>query len=169
MGERWRRMREAIGADIRRHRESEALRFKRAQIGEQLIAAHPVEAPESLVEEELDKSLNNYARYLASQGVDLEKAEIDWRKIERGLPARSREAGQAEPDPGGDRPKGRARGQRRRSRRRDPPRRPGAGPRVRGHQTPVEARGWLRTASRIDGPGSGPGSGAAGSEAARPR
>ena len=37
--------------------------------------------PETLVEDELGKSLNNYARYLASQGVDLEKAEIDWRKI----------------------------------------------------------------------------------------
>jgi trigger factor len=74
-------MRETIGNDIRKHREAEALRFKRNQIGEQLLARHNFDVPESLVEDELGKSLNNYARYLASQGVNLETAEIDWRKI----------------------------------------------------------------------------------------
>jgi trigger factor len=74
-------MREAITADIRRHRETEALRFKRNQLSEQLLSAHAFDVPEALVEEELGKSLNNYARYLASQGVDLEKAELDWRKV----------------------------------------------------------------------------------------
>jgi len=74
-------MREAITSDIQRHREGEALRFKRGQISEQLLAAHELEVPETLVEEELGKSLNNYARYLASQGVNLETAEVDWRKM----------------------------------------------------------------------------------------
>lgn len=74
-------MREAIGADIRKHREAEALRFKRSQVGERLLAAHEFEVPEALVEEELVKSLNNYARYLTSQGVNLETAEIDWQKM----------------------------------------------------------------------------------------
>ncbi len=74
-------MREAISADIRRHREMEALRLKRGQIGDKLIAAHEFDVPEALVEDELGKSLNNYARYLAGQGVDLQNAELDWRKI----------------------------------------------------------------------------------------
>jgi trigger factor len=74
-------MREAITADIRRHREAEAMRFKRTQIGDKLLSAHQFEVPEALVEEELGKSLNNYARYLASQGVDIETQEIDWRKM----------------------------------------------------------------------------------------
>jgi trigger factor len=74
-------MREAIEADIRRHREAEAQRFKRNQIGEKLLAVHNFDVPETLVDEELGKSLNNYARYLASQGVNLEQAEIDWRKV----------------------------------------------------------------------------------------
>ncbi len=78
-------MREAIGADIRKHREAEALRFKRTQVGEKLLAAHEFEVPEALVEEELGKSLNNYARYLASQGVNLETAEIDWQKMGEGF------------------------------------------------------------------------------------
>lgn len=74
-------MREAISADIRRHREMEAVRFKRNQVGDKLLAAHEFEVPEALVDEELGKSLNNYARYLASQGVDLQTAELDWRRI----------------------------------------------------------------------------------------
>jgi trigger factor len=74
-------MREAITADIRKHRDAEALRFKRNQLGEKLLGAHDFEVPETLVEDELGKSLNNYARYLASQGVDLENANLDWRKV----------------------------------------------------------------------------------------
>lgn len=74
-------MRETIEADIRKHRTSEAQRFKRNQIGEKLLAAHTFDVPETLVEDELGKSLNNYARYLASQGVNLETAEMDWRRI----------------------------------------------------------------------------------------
>jgi trigger factor len=74
-------MREAISTDIRRHREMEAMRLKKNQVGDRLIATHEMEVPESMVEEELGKSLNNYARFLASQGVDLEKAELDWRKV----------------------------------------------------------------------------------------
>lgn len=74
-------MREVIAADIRKHREAEAVRFKRNQVGEQLLAKHTFDVPETLVEDELGKSLNNYARYLASQGVNLETAEIDWRKL----------------------------------------------------------------------------------------
>jgi trigger factor len=74
-------MREAITADIRKHREQEVRRMKQGQIGERLLATHEFEVPETLVEEEVGKSLQNYARFLASQGVDIEKAEIDWRKM----------------------------------------------------------------------------------------
>src|SRR5438876_8139759 len=74
-------MREAIAADIRKHRELEARRAKQAQVGEKLLAAHDFEVPQTLVEEELGKSMQNYARFLASQGVDIEKAEIDWQKV----------------------------------------------------------------------------------------
>jgi trigger factor len=74
-------MRETIGADIRKHRELEALREKRKQIGEHLLGIHDFDVPEALVEEELGKSLQNYARFLASQGVDIDKAELDWNKI----------------------------------------------------------------------------------------
>jgi trigger factor len=74
-------MREAIANDLRRHREMEVMRAKRNQIGDALIAAHNFDVPETLVEEELGKSLQNYARFLASQGIDIEKADLDWRRI----------------------------------------------------------------------------------------
>jgi trigger factor len=74
-------MREAITADIRKHRELEARRKKQNQVGELLLASHELDVPETLVEEELGKSLQNYARFLASQGVDVENAEIDWQKV----------------------------------------------------------------------------------------
>lgn len=74
-------MREAIAADVRRHREMEALRAKRNQIGEKLVADHHLDVPDALVEEELGKSLNNYARFMVSQGINLENANLDWRKI----------------------------------------------------------------------------------------
>jgi trigger factor len=74
-------MREAIAADIRKHREMEARRLKQNQIGERLLATHELEVPETLVEEEVGKSLQNYARFLASQGVDIEQAQIDWQKM----------------------------------------------------------------------------------------
>ena len=74
-------MRETIGADIRKHREFEALREKRKQIGEHLLGIHDFDVPEVLTEDELGKSLQNYARFLASQGVDIDKAELDWNKI----------------------------------------------------------------------------------------
>jgi trigger factor len=75
-------MREELAADIRRHRELEALRLKRSQIGDRLLAVHQFEVPDSLVEEELGKSLNNYARYLAAQGHDMNNPAIDWRHVQ---------------------------------------------------------------------------------------
>lgn len=74
-------MTEAIRGDIMRHREMERRRLKQNQIGERLLATHHFDVPDTLVEEEVGKSLQNYARYLASQGVDLDKAQLDWQKV----------------------------------------------------------------------------------------
>ena len=76
-------MREAIAADIRRHREQEVLRTKKNQIGDRLLEMHQFDVPENMIEEEHGKSLQNYARFLASQGIDIDKAEIDWPKISK--------------------------------------------------------------------------------------
>jgi trigger factor len=74
-------MRRQVKDDLTRHREQEAMQSKRQQLADKLVELHPFDVPDSLVEEELSKSLRNYARFLAAQGVELEKAEIDWQKM----------------------------------------------------------------------------------------
>lgn len=71
----------SIREDMRRHKEHEAVQAKRKQIGEKLVDMHELEAPSVMVEEELGNSLRNYARFLASQGVDLQYANVDWEKV----------------------------------------------------------------------------------------
>jgi trigger factor len=78
-------MREVIGRDIQKHREAEALQLKRNRLGDRLVATHELEVPESLVDEELEKAVDNYARFLDSQGVEVKSPDMDWRKIAEGL------------------------------------------------------------------------------------
>ncbi|HVT03246.1 MAG TPA: trigger factor [Thermoanaerobaculia bacterium] len=81
IGETLDEMRSKIREDLARHKEHEALKAKRQQVSDQLIEAHDFEVPGTLVDEEVGKSLRNYARFLSSQGIDLEKQQIDWEKI----------------------------------------------------------------------------------------
>jgi len=74
-------MTDRVREDIKRHKEAEVLKAKRVELAEKLVAVHEFDVPEVLVEEELGNALRNYARYLASQGVDLERAELDWGKV----------------------------------------------------------------------------------------
>lgn len=62
-------------------KEHEAENQKRRQAGERLVELHDFEVPSVMVEEELNKALQDYARYLQSQGVNLEYAEVDWERI----------------------------------------------------------------------------------------
>lgn len=74
-------LRNKIREDMQRHKEQEALQARRKQLGEKLVEMHELEAPQVLVEEELGNSMRNYARFLTSQGVNLEYANIDWEKV----------------------------------------------------------------------------------------
>ena len=74
-------MKTQIREQLRHQKEHEAENQKRRQIGDQLVERHEFEVPSIMVEEELGKALQDYARYLQSQGVDLDYAEIDWMKI----------------------------------------------------------------------------------------
>lgn len=81
MAETLEALKSSIRDDMRRHKEHEVMQAKRKQIGEKLVELHELEAPQVMVEEELGNSLRNYARFLASQGVDLEYANVDWEKV----------------------------------------------------------------------------------------
>jgi trigger factor len=85
LGETVAEMREKIREDLRRHKEHEALNSKRQQVGKELVARHEMEVPYALLSEEMTRSMRNYARFLASQGVDIEKADLDWNEIGKNL------------------------------------------------------------------------------------
>ena len=74
-------LRAKIREDIGRHKEQEERASKRQQAGKHLVEMHAFEVPEAMVDEETAKALREYARYLASQGIEVEKAQIDWEKL----------------------------------------------------------------------------------------
>ena len=62
--------------------KEQALKEKRRRaVLDALLALNPVDAPETMVTAEVDSSLQQYARFLASQGMDLKEAKMDWNKI----------------------------------------------------------------------------------------
>ena len=64
------RIGESKQADLRRRREQALL--------EQLLERNPLELPARVVEQESEEMVQRYAGQLAGQGVDLDRAEIDW-------------------------------------------------------------------------------------------
>ena len=60
-------------ADLRRRRERSLL--------EQLRQRNPLELPTRVVEREAEKMVNRFAAQLIDQGVDLERADIDWQAM----------------------------------------------------------------------------------------
>jgi trigger factor len=62
--------------------KEQALKEKRRRaVLDALLALNPVDAPETMVTAEIDSSLQQYARFLASQGMDLKEAKMDWNKL----------------------------------------------------------------------------------------
>ena len=72
-------LRETIRANLRQEKESARRRKFRRDILGTILSKTNVSAPEVLVESEVAASLRDYARYLASNGVD--PKEADWEKI----------------------------------------------------------------------------------------
>lgn len=71
------RLREGLTA----RKTAEADDVARRHLAEKLLDAHPFDVPDALVEGELREALDRLGRRLASQGVDVEKLEIDWNKV----------------------------------------------------------------------------------------
>ncbi|HVS15319.1 MAG TPA: trigger factor [Thermoanaerobaculia bacterium] len=75
--------------DLRGDIESRLLAQKRAtrrrereeKLLEQLTERHPVTLPEGVVDHETENLVRDYAENLARSGVDLERAQIDWRAL----------------------------------------------------------------------------------------
>jgi trigger factor len=72
-------LRETVRANLRQEKESARRRKFRRDILGTILSKTNVSAPEVLVESEVAASLRDYARYLASNGVD--PKEADWEKV----------------------------------------------------------------------------------------
>jgi trigger factor len=72
-------LREKVREGLRREKETERRRKFRRVIVDTLLSRINLPAPESLVEAETVAALKDYARYLASSGVD--PKEADWEKL----------------------------------------------------------------------------------------
>jgi trigger factor len=71
-------LRERITTDLQREAESEADRQLRSDLLKELAARVSVEIPDSLVERELDRRTEEFARRLMDQNIDPRQANIDW-------------------------------------------------------------------------------------------
>jgi trigger factor len=71
-------LRERVRADLQADAERTQARDARNDVLRQLAARVEVEVPEALVDQEIDRRLEEFAGQLMQQGVDLEKAGIDW-------------------------------------------------------------------------------------------
>jgi trigger factor len=87
---------EALGARVREDLEHEARhaaeRETRGELMKQLAARLPFPAPDSLIDRELDRRVEDFARRLADQGIDPRQASIDWRGLRESQREAAREA-----------------------------------------------------------------------------
>jgi trigger factor len=82
------RVREDLQQEARRASEREV----RAELMKQLAARVPFEVPASLIERELDRRIEEFARRLAEQNIDPRQAGIDWQAFRESQVAAAREA-----------------------------------------------------------------------------
>ncbi len=71
-------LRERIGVDLRKEAEEKARRQVRSELFKQLSRRVTFALPASLVEREMDRRLEEFARQLTSQNLDPREAGIDW-------------------------------------------------------------------------------------------
>jgi trigger factor len=78
-------LRQAVVRRLRAQREEQRREARQKALLDQLRERHPVELPQRVVEQEVEKLLNEYAEGLAHQGVDLERSQIDWQELAGGM------------------------------------------------------------------------------------
>jgi trigger factor len=71
-------LRDRILSDLQREAEAEADRTLRGDLLKALAARVTVDVPDSLVERELDRRTEEFARRLMDQNIDPRRANIDW-------------------------------------------------------------------------------------------
>lgn len=78
-------LRQAVVRRLRAQKEEQRREARQKALLDQLRERHPVELPQRVVDQEVEKLLNEYAEGLARQGVDLERSQIDWQELAGGM------------------------------------------------------------------------------------
>jgi len=85
-------LRDRVQQDLQREAEAEADRNLRGELLKELAARVTVEIPDSLVERELDRRTEEFARRLMDQNIDPRRANIDWDQFRDSQREASRES-----------------------------------------------------------------------------
>jgi trigger factor len=85
-------LRDRIQQDLHREAEAEADRNLKGDLLKQLAARVTVDVPDSLVERELDRRTEEFARRLMDQQIDPRRANIDWDQFRDSQREASRES-----------------------------------------------------------------------------
>jgi trigger factor len=85
-------LRDRVLQDLQREAEAEADRNLRSDLMRELAARVTVDIPESLVERELDRRTEEFARRLMDQNIDPRRANIDWDQFRDSQREASRES-----------------------------------------------------------------------------
>ena len=85
-------LRDRVLQDLQREAEAEADRNLRSDLMKELAARVTVDIPESLVERELDRRTEEFARRLMDQNIDPRQANIDWDQFRDSQREASRES-----------------------------------------------------------------------------
>lgn len=74
-------LRARVREDLASHRGREADRAVRQAVLDKVLLANPVVLPDGLVDAEIRSRLEDLVRQLVMQGIDPEKAELDWKDL----------------------------------------------------------------------------------------
>ena len=85
-------LRDRVSEDLQREAEAEADRTLRGDLMKTLAARVTVDIPESLVDRELDRRTEEFARRLMDQNIDPRRANIDWDQFRDSQREASRES-----------------------------------------------------------------------------
>ncbi len=77
-------LRDQVRQQAEEETRQEADQDLRNHLLEKLLEANPFEAPEALVEHELDQRIEEMAKSLVDRGIDPARAKIDWRELREG-------------------------------------------------------------------------------------
>jgi trigger factor len=85
-------LRARVREDLQQEARQASERELRAELMKQLAARVPFELPASLIERELDRRVEDFARRLVDQNIDPRQAGIDWQAFRESQGAAAREA-----------------------------------------------------------------------------